>query len=108
MTCQYIVPNSMTSNCNGRYIHSGISIKTTCKPNYYLKGPAVAKCKDVTRSQCLPCSCNRDGSKSAECTNQTGKCSCGIKVKAFYTKPYYGDKCTNLDCAWTRWGGYSR
>jgi len=105
MACRYDQPNSVRSNCNGLYIHPGMPITTTCKQNYYLKGPSVAKCKDAKRSKCLPCSCSRLGSKSSECTDQTGKFSCRFRPTA--KSKWYGDKCNDRDCVQI-WHGYSR
>lgn len=98
MTCEYEVANSKNVNCaGGAYLHTGMMIKVTCQPNFYLVGSALTTCKSKA-SSCKPCSCNSRGSKSLQCKDGTGICSC--------KSGYFGNKCQNHNCVW-RWGSYS-
>jgi len=114
MSCQYNVVNSVKTHCIGRYIHPGLPVTTTCKRNYYMKGPATAKCEDASRlkPKCIPCSCHSAGSTTRECKDQSGICSCRTKSIRYggttYSKTWFGQKCNNIDCSWSKWGSYSK
>ena len=89
----------MNVQCTGgRYLHPGMTIINQCKTNYYITGRKESTCVKKT-SGCGSCSCNAAGSDGMECSDFSGQCKC--------KSGFYGTKCTDRDCVWSSWSGYS-
>ena len=96
-TCQYDIRNSINVHCNKHYLHPGMTIENRCKRNYYVYRSVQTSCTNK-RSSCSACYCYRLGSRSQQCNNIHGKCSC--------KHGFYGKKCNNRNCVWHRWSPY--
>ncbi|XP_063397174.1 uncharacterized protein LOC134681467 [Mytilus trossulus] len=99
ITCFPEVSLTPITNCNdGYYITQNIPLSAICKSGYYRVGLPEFNCQQ-TLPKCTFCNCNKIGSTSTACNNESGICSC--------KKGYYGTKCDSKDCVWSIWNGWA-
>ena len=99
ISCRYEIANANKTRCaNGEYLNADLKTAIKCKKNHYISGPANMTSCENRPSLCKPCNCNPNGSKTLQCDNKTGNCTC--------KPPFYGKKCENRDCS-LEWSSYS-
>ena len=101
-TCSIVVPFSEHANCTGGYyLNQLIPVTVKCKINYFLQGSSTVNCVKPNakpNATCVACNCSVEGSSTLQCAEQSGKCTCKEK------EHFYGNKCENRDCVWSKWG----
>ena len=92
ISCRYEIANANQTRCaNGEYLNADLKTVVKCKKNSYISGPVNMTSCENRPSLCKPCNCNPSGSKTLQCENGKGNCTC--------KPPFYGKKCQNRGCS---------